>query len=636
MSVPWYKSILHAVFLLIAGAALGFYSGGIPARAVAGQADSKGIDYRFDRTISREVLENYLSRSISMEGFLTGKGDFDDNLRMLNKMGAKFAGRSLCLWAGEANFFKNMERVRTNVSRVHQADPEMILQACVFEIVTIQVEQIRVPDWAFTALGMPVEQRNFRYADMLYPDGKRKNQWGRDASVPDISRIETRLWFYFQAASYLDAGIEAIHFGQTEIMNGNDPGSEYWSQTFNLVRTHAARHARRHMVLCDAHVPSGGLLKDGKLLLDFHSFPLRIMEVPDRPQEAILKVGFSDGIYGRSKGGLTFSGWTCDHLPYLVEIDNWGVSKQPGQPKAGSIWIWGYDEITWFAHQSESYRNEWLRYAWKWVRKTDANGHFQMPGSRTLQSPLDGRRWYYANNPSPATPEGYAQEDTIRDIWISEANKTATQTGVAERHDKIRVACIGASITFGAGIQDREKDCYPAQLQRILGDGYEVRNYGVSGRTMLKHGDFPYWNEKAYQQALSFNPNIVVIDLGGNDSKPQNWKFHSEFAADSRAMIESFQALPTKPRVLLCFPMPAFKVMWGINDEVISKEQIPLLLQTATETKSEPVDLHTAFLGKESWFADSIHPNAEGAAEMARVIGTVLNRTSEVVIKHGK
>ena len=62
--------------------------------------------------------------------------------------------------------------------------------------------------------------------------------------------------------------------------------------------------------------------------------------------------GFSDGIYGRSKGGMTPSGWSCEHLPYLVEIDNWGASRHPGQAKQGGIWVWGYDEITWFAHQS--------------------------------------------------------------------------------------------------------------------------------------------------------------------------------------------------------------------------------------------------------------------------------------------
>src|SRR5262249_24416832 len=216
--------------------------------------------------------------------------------------------------------------------KVHAADPEMILQACIFEIVTTQVEQVPVPEWAFVALGRPVEKRNFRYADMLYPDGRRKDHWRRGQSVPAVSRPETKLWFYFLAASYIDLGIEAIHFGQTELMNGNDRGLAHYSEVLGLIRAYAAQHARRHMLLCDSHVPSGGLVREGRLLMDFHSFPLRIMEVPGKPQEAVLKVGFSDGIYGRSKGGLTFSGWSCEHLPYLAEIDNRGVSRRPGHP----------------------------------------------------------------------------------------------------------------------------------------------------------------------------------------------------------------------------------------------------------------------------------------------------------------
>jgi hypothetical protein len=341
---------------------------------------------------------------------------------MLKHTGAKFIGRSLCLWGREGEFARNIERARQEIPKVHEADPEMILQACVFEIVTPQVEQVPVPKWAFEAMGLPVEKRNFRYADMIYPPGQRRD-WGRNGSVPDVSRTETKLWFYCQAASYIDIGIEAIHFGQVEIMNRNDRDLANWSQVLSRVRTYAATHARRHAVLCDGHVPSGGLVRDGKLMLDFHSFPLRVMEVPDKPQQATLKVGFSDGIYGRSKGGTTFAGWECDHLPYLVELDNWGVSRQPGQPRVGGIWVWGYDEITWFAEQPETYRNDWLRFAWDWVRKTDPAGHLQMPGSRTLRSPLDGKRWYYANTPSPATPDGFGQEETIRDIWAKDAAK---------------------------------------------------------------------------------------------------------------------------------------------------------------------------------------------------------------------
>ncbi|HNQ91113.1 MAG TPA: hypothetical protein PKM73_21065 [Verrucomicrobiota bacterium] len=399
--------------------ALTAWFGASSALAAAAAPASGPSLCRFDKTISRPVLENYLSRAITMEGLLNGRGDLKDNTRMLKSIGAKFIGRSLCLWGGEANLLRNLERARQQAPQVHEADPDMILQACIFEIVTTQVDQVPVPDWAFDVLGGFKQDRNFRYADMLYPDGRFKDHWGAGQSVPDVSRPETRLWFYFLGVSFLDAGCEAIHLGQTELMNRNDRDLHHYGHVLAFIRAYAAEHARRHMVLLDSHVPSGGLVQAGQLLMDFHSFPLRIKEVPDKPQEGVLELGFSDGLYNRSKGGRTFSGWDCDHLPYLVEIDNWGVSKRPGQAGTGGIWIWGYDEITWFAHQSKEHRANWLRYARDWVRQTDPNGFLQMPGSRTLVSPLDGMRWYYANNPSAAVPDGFGDEEAIRSIWGS-------------------------------------------------------------------------------------------------------------------------------------------------------------------------------------------------------------------------
>ncbi len=129
--------------------------------------------------------------------------------------------------------------------------------------------------------------------------------------------------------------------------------------------------------------------------------------------------------------------------------------------------------------------------------------------------------------------------------------------------DKIRVACVGDSITYGAGIKDREHNSYPAQLQKLLGDGYEVRNFGVNGRTLLSKGDLPYVKERTYQDALAFKPNIVVIKLGSNDSKPQNWKHADEFEADYKKLVESFRDLPTKPKVYLCTPVPAYPEAFG-------------------------------------------------------------------------
>jgi hypothetical protein len=362
-------------------------------------------DYHFDKIISRAVLENYLSRSITMEGIFNGRGDLDDNLRMIKSIGAKYIGRSLCLWNGEANFLRNIERAKQQVPKALAVDPDLILEACVFETVSPGVEQVPIPDWVFIALGQPVAQRNFVYE----------------------SRIETQMCFYYQAASYIDCGFEGIHFGQVEIMNKNDRENAHWESLFNLVRDYAARHARRHMVLLNGHVPSGGLMRNGQPLLDFNAFPLRIKEVPDKPQEAILQLGFSDGIYNRSKGGRTVSGWTCEYLPYLVELDNYGVSRHPGEPneKGNFVWVWGYDEITWFAHQSKEYRAHWLQYAWKWLRDTDPNAHLEMPGGRTASSP--DLHWYFANNASAAVPTGLGDEDAIRAVWAADARPTASQ-----------------------------------------------------------------------------------------------------------------------------------------------------------------------------------------------------------------
>ena len=137
----------------------------------------------------------------------------------------------------------------------------------------------------------------------------------------------------------------------------------------------------------------------------------------DQPVKGELKVGNSDSIVLRSKGGITPSGWSCEHLPYLVEFDNFGSNRNVGKPSP-TPFIWGWDEITWFALLPESERNDWLRYAWKWVRDTDPAGHLQMPGSRVLTpGTRGGARWYWANTRSDACPAGFNTESTIRELW---------------------------------------------------------------------------------------------------------------------------------------------------------------------------------------------------------------------------
>lgn len=381
-------------------------------------------EYQFDGNMSEEVLRSYLSRSMTLMYLLLGHGNLDDNIRMMTNCGVKFAGRAVYDWGreegGELALPQKLERAGRDAAKVHAADPEIILQACVFEIVSSDVDKLPVPAWVFVELGEPVEHRNFRYNDIIYADGTGKNRWGQGASVPDVSRPETKRWFFFLAASYLDIGCEAIHFGQAELMNKYDPNSDHWFAVLDAVRAYAKKHARRHFVLCDAHVPGGGLVRNGKLLFDFHSFPLRIEELPGKPRQAKLRAGYADAIYGRSKGGLTPSGWRCEHLPYLVEFDNYGSSRQPGQAGMGPFWVWGWDEITWFSQLPENDRDEWLRYAWNWIRDHDMAGYLEMPGYRCLSRAADGERWYHVNQASSTTPEGFGQEQAVRAIWAAD------------------------------------------------------------------------------------------------------------------------------------------------------------------------------------------------------------------------
>lgn len=189
------------------------------------------------------------------------------------------------------------------------------------------------------------------------------------------------------------------------------------------------------------------------------------------------------------------------------------------------------------------------------------------------------------------------------------------------KEDAVRVACIGNSITDGHGIGMAPVNGYPAVLQKKLGEGYLVKNFGVSARTMMNKGDLPYMNELAWRDAKAFNPNIVVIKLGTNDSKTHNWVHGAdEFRQSMQAMIDTLKALPSKPKIYLCSPIPAFKDSWTINDSVIVNGEMPIIKKLAKKNKCQFIDLHTSYTYGDMMQNDGIHPNAKGAAKMADII----------------
>ena len=187
----------------------------------------------------------------------------------------------------------------------------------------------------------------------------------------------------------------------------------------------------------------------------------------------------------------------------------------------------------------------------------------------------------------------------------------------------IRVACIGNSITDGHGIDMASQHGYPALLQQKLGEQYWVKNFGVGGRTLLNKGDRPYMNEKAWEDAVAFQPDIAIIKLGTNDTKPQNWQYGDEFKKDLEQMIAKLN--PKRTKIILCTPLPAFKQSWNINDSIIVNGVIPVQQEVAKKYKLQIIDLHTLFANETALlFDDGIHPNEKGVQRMAEIIADAL------------
>lgn len=180
----------------------------------------------------------------------------------------------------------------------------------------------------------------------------------------------------------------------------------------------------------------------------------------------------------------------------------------------------------------------------------------------------------------------------------------------------IRVACVGDSITYGARIFNREVMCYPAQLGALLGTNYSVRNFGVNGTTLLKHGDIPYWQTRAFKAALDFKPDTAVINLGANDAAVYNWIYRYEFVKDYTELIRSFQSNGCKT-VWICYPAPTYPGPYDFTDPIVVNEIIPMIDEIASRTGARIIDLYRPLSGKAELFPDTVHPNAEGARLMA-------------------
>ena len=189
----------------------------------------------------------------------------------------------------------------------------------------------------------------------------------------------------------------------------------------------------------------------------------------------------------------------------------------------------------------------------------------------------------------------------------------------------IKVICVGDSITAGYGVSIS----YPAHLANLLGSNYTVTNYGVSSTTLLKNGDFPYLSTREYANSLRSSPNIVIIQLGTNDAKPYNWQYKSSFVSDYKELINTYKNLASHPKVYVALSPTVFgSGNWGITNQVVTNEVVPLTIQAANETGSTIIDNNTLTANTPQNYADNIHPDNIGTAILANNVYASITSTT--------
>ena len=198
--------------------------------------------------------------------------------------------------------------------------------------------------------------------------------------------------------------------------------------------------------------------------------------------------------------------------------------------------------------------------------------------------------------------------------------------GVAQK--RIKVACIGNSVTYGMTHKNPAETSYPTQLQQMLGEGYEVRNFGHSGATLLSKGHRPYINLPEYTAALEFAPDIAVIHLGLNDTDPRNWpNYRDEFYTDYTNIIDALRKANPKVEIYICRMTPIFnwhrRFKSGTRDWYWQIQDV--IEEIAEDGGFELIDLSRYLYNRPDLMPDALHPNEQGAGIIAKQVYSAMS-----------
>ena len=521
------------------------------------------LQFQFDGNMSREVLESYLSRAVTA-AFLFESDTLEDDLRVIARLGAKFLGRASGTWGATGNDELHFARSKALADRVHEQDPEIILQACVFEYITTEMEKERIPAYVLEAFGKPVEDRCFRFEDarMLPEEGQTEEVFAGGA-VPDLNRDEARMWFYYRATKYIDCGYEALHMGQVHMYTAEDRGMKKTYELFRMIRDYAAKHARRHKVLMDAH--THGVSVNGELLFDYHAMPFT--RAPLERYEGTRLVFVREGF---SEGGLNPNGWSGEQMPYLMEYDNWcgkmfdeatveeAIANRGRHQMARWQW-WGFDQIGYFANQPEEVRNHLIEYTYRWTQVNNPHAFFEIPFRRTLgaapvrfergdNGKIDYNSEYQLNNKSAACPMGFGQEDMVKACW---EDGDRLREGYANPEHLIRYGCR-EQYDPETGFKLPEKVVVYGSFQPFVGceennsNSEVTRMYYVGDNTYTLTVIIPFAGEYDYAVSTYGTLSAVYTAHGYRAASGDGCKAHFTTKRDNSIVKFTFRYMDNK------------------------------------------------------------------------------------------
>ena len=136
-----------------------------------------------------------------------------------------------------------------------------------------------------------------------------------------------------------------------------------------------------------------------------------------------------------------------------------------------------------------------------------------------------------------------------------------------------------------------------------------------------------FFYQREHKQALDFNPDIVICNLGINDLMDWERFGRADFVSDYKTLLKAYQELPAKPKLYLWTPLaPLFPGQTYYGSPHV-KEINDAIATVVKETGATPINMFAPLQDSGKNFPDHIHPNAAGTTQIAEETARLLKPT---------